>query len=798
MRIVHGGVRQLCNGESAVAGSASELTNMREREQALEVVGQPLQVAQLQAGDRVLLVDDDRTLVLRGNNVVWGNATILTSAAAILSAHRVGPLLVVVTAQGNVVLRRTANGYQLLNIDDAVPQLHLAAIEKTSHSVAIPSYEFVQPYTTWQAPLAAADIDALTKLMRGGVSTVLSEAAAQGRFTGVMAVRYGVRLWDDSYLWLSQPVLVGNTVMRASYRATTDAYTVSGKYAGVDAFSLSIDSYRLGISVVSGVPSQWRDLVKAIDVLALPQSQVIDLASSADYRCAVTTSSGTRRYILEVGPRPRSSSAIIQQALKGDWQVVASTSVLDGNGFVGVNTAVSSQHAISGIRCDVVNTLLLSSQRITGEQCSAVMNAIAQRPSGGVAMEHNGRLYQAPSAMVVGNPWQVLPWLSGSVSSTSANAVVKVTLSTSEGESVITSNVSCPCSASALNPLISFPDSRATHIAIAVGSKMWECDLAPLEGTGMAAFVNPSLADNSMSSGSVSASGNPIVSIPAQGTLMVSAVGNALVTQWRTLVSGTTIRGIAAACRPIYSGGFGRYPIYLFTDEGIMALPQQANGTFREPRLISETVLAPDAVPVAGDDGVWFVSQYGELCFLMGSALKRMLKVVTSNARLTWNTVERELWIVGSNGSVQVLMPSGSTYSRDITVGDLYSDAQHAFAVTADGALLDLTDEQLAVMAVNYLSQPLEIDPTMRSRVRRIIWNLFTTRTTPSTASVSLTLRGERGSSCHGYIISRVTANGVIAAPLSRPLIAQPSRTLRFALDGTLSTRTLLLPTHLF
>lgn len=795
LRIVHGGVKQLSNGESAVAGSASELTNMREREQSLEVVGMPRAVGQLQQGDRVLLVDDDRMLVLRGNDVMWGQQVVVAAACRVLSAHRVGQLVVIVTEQGNVVLRRTAGGYVSLDINDAVPQLHIAAVEQVTHAVAIPSYEFAQPYNTWQSPLAAADIDGLTRLMRNGLNTVLSETAAQGRFTGVMAVRYGVRLWDDSYVWLSQPLLVGNAMLRASYRASTDAYTTSGKYAGVDAFSLSVDSYRLGISVVGGVPSQWHDLVKSVDVLALPQAQVFDLTSSADYRCAVTTSSGTRRYVLELGPKPRAATAILQQALKGNWQVIASTATLDGNGFVAVNTAVSSQQVISGVRCDAITSKLQMSQRVTQEQCAALMAAMSQRVAGSVAMEHNGRLYQAPTAMALSNPWQVLPWLSGTVTNTACNAVVKVTLSTGDGETAITTAGTCPCSASALNPMIAFPDVRATHIAIAVGSRKWECDLAPLKDTGMAVYINPSIGNNAMTGGAVSPSGSSVAILPSQGTLTVSAVGNALVTQWRTMVSGCEIRGLAAACRPIYSGGFGRYPIYLFTNEGIMALPQSLGGTFGEPRLISEAVLAAEAVPVGGNDGVWFVSQYGELCFLSGSTAKLMLKDVAANAQLAWNAKERELWISATGSWVKVLMPSGNTYSRDLVVGNLYSDAQNALAVTDAGTLVDLTNEDSAVMAVSYMSHPLEIDAMMCKSPKRITWNVFTTRTTPSTAVVTLTLRGERGSSCHGYVISRVRANGVIAAPLSRPLIAHPSRTLRLAIAGSLPSGTIALAT---
>ena len=156
-------------------------------------------------------------------------------------------------------------------------------------------------------------------------------------------------------------------------------------------------------------------------------------------------------------------------------------------------------------------------------------------------------------------------------------------------------------------------------------------DLSPLGG--MAVYLNPSLASNSMVSGAVDSGGADALVEAASGTLVVSAVNNALVGQWQATVSGHSIMGLGAACRPIYSGGFGRYPIYLFTHDGIMALPQRTSGIYGEPRLISQEVLASGAKPVMAGDVVWFVSRHGVLCSLSGSLVKRMLHGIEGDAR---------------------------------------------------------------------------------------------------------------------------------------------------------------------
>lgn len=796
LRVVPRGVAALHNGESAVAGEAAAVVNMREREQALEVVGDPQPVAQLLAADRVLLVDDDRTLVLRGNSVMWGNVVVLEAQGRVTAAHKVGSLLVVVTDTGNVVLRRTATGYETLHMADAIPDIHIAATELSTLTAQIPAYEFGAPYSTWQAPLRSGDLDSLTKLVRNAVTTLQGQAASQGRYTGMMLARYAVRLWDDNYLWMSQPVMVGHSIRSNSYRTSATVTTSGGAFTGTEACNLSMNSYRLAITMASGISSEWRHLVKAIDVLVSPVASLIDTAAGLDYRCVVTTSTGTRLYLLEMGPKPRQASAMLQPLLTVPWRVVASTTMLDGSGFVAMNTAVTSQQAIAGLRCYVVTTPLLAASRVHQQQCAQVMDSYTQQAVTPVTMEHNGRLFQSPSSFMVSNPWHVLPWLDSTPSATATTATVQVTLSTEHGDVVITTHETCRCSAPSLNPMISFPDVRATHIVVAVAGKVWESDLSPVEGSGMAAFINPSLQSNALTTGPLPGEGTSWVTLPAQGMVMVSAVGNALVTQWRAAVSGNRILALGAACRPIYSGGFGRYPIYVFTTQGIMALPQSTGGTWGEPRLITEVVIASGARVTSGGDALWFVSQHGTLCSIAGSTLKRVLTNVEPATELAWNDHERELWLLSTGGEVVVLMPSGRTYSRDMALRSLYSDPCHALAVTAGGTLVDLSCEVPAMKTVSFLSHPFAIDPT--KRLKRISWNMFAVPGEASegaSPSLVLTLRGERGASCHGYLISQVRASGIIAAPLSRPIIAPPTRTLRLQVHATAASGTLLLPT---
>jgi hypothetical protein len=100
---------------------------------------------------------------------------------------------------------------------------------------------------------------------------------------------------------------------------------------------------------------------------------------------------------------------------------------------------------------------------------------------------------------------------------------------------------------------------------------MWEADLTPLDGTNMAVYINPSINDNVLATGVIIDQGNDNSVLLNPGNVYVSKVANPLVRQWSTEVCGGDILAMAPACRPIYSGGFGRYPIYLFTSQGIIS-----------------------------------------------------------------------------------------------------------------------------------------------------------------------------------------------------------------------------------
>ena len=643
------GIVPLANAEAAQCGMADLAQNLREREDAMQVTGTPVPSGSIAVGDRLLLIDGDRFVTCHDRVVKIDDVPVVTVDDAIVGAHTVGNLIVVVTRGGFVYLSCQDGTWTVLDPAAAVPQLTLGARCATA-TADIPAYTFAEPYTQWQAPLADVDTSALRALLRTAWNGLADDASSVGHHVAPMLVRWAVRLNDDSYLWMSDPVRVGDETLANANRIAAIVNSSNSGFTGTQATVLPMVHYSLDIGVTSGIAAEWLPLVKSIDVFATTEARLLASGGSLDYRC-YTRTTGPREYVLEMGLARRSADDIAAQLASSPWQLVATApaaAVITGADFV----------------------TPLESLKLTSAQCAAV--------------------------------------------------------------GALTSLTDVVCSTTA-------------------GGRLYCC-------TG---------------------SGDIVVSVP----------GNALVEACRRSVLGTVPLAMAVVTRPLYSGGFGRYPVYVFTDDGIYAVPQGATGRLGEARLVDRTVIAADVPPVEAGRDVWMVSRHGQLCRLSGSQLTVCLREGNYRA-LAWSDAFKELWLLPADGNPVVMMASGRMTVRTVAVTQLYSDPRHAVAVSDTGQVMDLEREQEAMMPVAWHSHPVALEPLMGRVVKRVVWHL-------SGGPVDLTLRvtGQRGIMAGDSDVSRMMVTGTVDQPLATPVMTVPCRTLRLLLDGEARTGTLLLPT---
>ncbi len=781
------------NGEAAKQGEASDTLNLRERENALEVIGTPAQVATINAGARLLAIDGERYICLIDNTIKWGTTVLATVEGQVLNACIAGQFLIVATTEGYICLHRTASGYDRLNPHDAIPLLHLCAVGGSATSIATEAYSFKTPMDRWQSPLPAADLAGMAEVMRKAWQSLTRQTTDSGQLSRPMLVRYGVRLWDDSYMWLSAPVVVGDGAVKSNHRASVEAIVSDGKFVAIPATTLTLPCYRLGITVAKGIDSKWASLVKSIDILATDEADTVN-CRQLDYRMS-TTNVGERRYVFEFGPSPRGLAGIKSDLLATSWQVIASCSDIDSLNrlhFTTSNTAVAATSALPGATTYVLTESLTTGITVNNATCSAVnaRNCATVIPHS--AMCHNGRLYTGGLSMRLKHPWHPLQLFAGTVKTGNCTVTTQLKIATEQGMANVVRTDELNYIPTAINPLLATADARTAsmRIEIAAGGtvRVLERELWPHHESGQAVAFASDLHPHEPASGMANAVHDSGLQIRCEGEIEVSATANPFACTRHHCPTGTAVLAMAVANRPIYSGGFGRYPIYVFSDQGIFALPQLSSGAYGEARLLSRKILAHGFMPVEGGDKVWFKSRLGQLCSVSGATVTLHLNACKAQ-QLAWNDAENELCMLDDDGKMQVLMSGGRTSRLSLTAKWLFHDHAHALAITHVGGVLDLRQEIAGdtTQSIHWLSLPAVFGHSMNTAVKRLIWNIFSRQ-----VDLHLTLRGCRGEGCHGFIIDHVHVRGNLNAPLALPIIAQPYRSLRLEIEGTAPSGALL------
>ena len=649
LRVIPRGNVPHANGEAARPGEAIVNLNMREQEQSLQVTGNPVAVAAIGTGERLLTMHHGQPVSCRDDGTLLiGGQEVLCVTSSVVGVHAIGEMLVIVARDGLTYLLPDGDSWIILDPADAVPLLTFS--ESTAVSQAdISAVTFAEPYSQWRAPLSEADRTTLAVLLRAAWNALESDAHAQGRHTSPMLVRWAVRLHDDSYLWMSDAVRVGDVTLANTDRISARVDRSNSGFTGTQSTTLPMTHYNLTIGMTRAIAAEWQPLVKSIDVFATSEAQLLNASRELDYRC-LTRTSGEREYVLEMGLARRGADAITWDLATSPWRLIA--------------TAVPSSQPGSA-----TFTVPVQVMKLTAAQCALLATPMA---------------------------------------------VDDVVCST------------------------------------AAGGRLYCCT--------------------------------------AGGDIVVSAPGNALVEAHRRSVLASVTLAMAVVTKPLYSGGFGRYPVYVFTDDGIYAIPQSSNGTLGEARLVDRTVIAADVPPVEAGGNIWLLSRHGHLCRLSGSRLAVVYRDVDCRA-MAWCNAHDELWVLPATSAPVVVMPSGAMSKRSVDTSQLYSDARHALAVTADGTVLDLEQEEQGTMDVEWLSHPAVLHPLMAKPIRRVVWHVVS-----DDADLTLRVNGQRGIMAQDGEVSRILVEGSVDQPLASPTVMIPARTITLQMTGTASTGTLLLP----
>ena len=785
------GARKLWNGENAQPGEASIALNLREIKDALRVVGQPREMeAKLSDGEVNFVYCDARgeakPVVASGGVLSCDGRMLGVVSGQKIEAVESGDYLVVSSASGLIWLKRDGDNYSRMIPDAAIPEIYLGEAEVEDVSSRTGEVEFDEPYSNLPTRLKDKDHEAVKASVRNAWAEMLDGAAAAGKLCGLRLVRWGVRLWDDSYLYLSAPVLLGGDTVRTSYLSRGEMLTGDGKFTGVPEMSYTASAYRIGVSVLRGVDAKWQGIVKSIDILASAETLPM-LPRRVSYRFFSTSGTGGRHYYAEMGVESKSRSEITSEMLRGEWAIVASSWNLErlNEGVMeAMNMERSSREMITGKACSVITSEPAVASKVGNYQVGLATRQLAATRMPETMTTHNGRVYMGGGVRLMRNPWQGILAASGSLTTGNSKVRVVATLLTENGTTTVVQENDETLTFGAVNGCLCYPDPRATRLELSVESggtvRKIECELQPMKEWGLAMWLSDTLKAVELSVGEEQEAVEENTVEPVEGEITVSSVKNPFVTEREHEVCGESIRGLGVARKPIYSGGFGRYPMYALTGGGIYALPWQTQGIYGEPRLVSGSVMRKGSRAVEGRREVWYVSESGKLESVSGSAVTEHLRGVGEVA-LAWEDNYGELWLTSEDGCT-VLQQSGRTLTRNLGITCVQSDRHHTLAVTTSGALLRLGDEiDGREIAVHYLSAPISLRRPMVERIKSVEWKVWSEG---ASTDVDMTLRGMRGEECHGRVVNRLHVEGPVREPVLVRVVSQPMRRYRLEVDG--------------
>ena len=723
-------------------------------------------------------------------------------AGNVTSARSCGNFAVIATTAETVVLQRLADGYKRLDTSEIQPLILLTDTEHSAVSHQLSEYTFNAPYTSWTS-LSAVDRSAISKMVNSALQAMCSSAAFNGRYCGCLAARIGVRLYDDSYLWMSAPQTVGaDLISPASAWTRVELNTGSSGITHTRQASLSIDTFRLGITVVEAFGEAWDGIIKAVDLLVAPQPRLFDTSSDVPTRCATTTSSGSREQYLLIAPATRSRAAIADALVNAPyWQVVSSTSnfaALRQGRWIANNCAESLMQTMPQFITYSLQSASAIGNTVSANQCADAVALSGCKMVCQSLCSNIARTIGAGITVHRSMPWNIAEYFTPPLSNAACVAAIEVTLSSAQGNSIISTWANLPFTPSAIAPIVTFPDPRATHIRIWLqgsGEVMqWQADMVPDASSRQAIAVSANLENHPLST-----TGEQLITLPQQcvmseplaGWLAISGKGNPLVWQLSRPLTGTAIRAIASATSPAYHSGLGRYPLFIFATDGVYALPQLSSGNYGEVRMLSRHTIATGCQPCETSHGIFFTNTHGDVMSIGNGLIKRHLKS-TNAVQMAWNEVENELWLMKSDGSITVMMPSGRTYCRSLTASWLYSATNIAFAAESN-TLLDITRETTgSAVTVQWLSQPIMLSPALNAKPRGIVWNIFSDE-----CALQLQINGERGLSCHGFALSRLNISGIVGSPICQRIVSPRLRSIRLSISGQLKASELILPIFL-
>lgn len=778
-------------GEDAKMGACERMLNLRSRGSSIRPVGQMLPFTVLDAHERLLAMHQTAEGVnlitysagaVRWHGTLAGDAysmkgvVIGSLASEPKCAEALGDFVMLGCDDGNVCLHYGGEEYAMLDTDAAVPHIRLTAEDAGVASATVARCEFADGgYTRWKSPLSAADVASITAGMRSAYVSISRQAAARSAHLQPVMARYAVRLHDDSYLWVSQPMLIGNGVQcGAEYRAEVE--NDGEACVAAAACVVTAQTYRIAAQALSGFDRSWDMLVKSIDILTTDEVQPLMTSRNVDYRCETTTT-GSRQQYLMMQFAAKDTATAVRELIGGcQWRVAYQ--IVD---FAALRAGrVKLLEVAAGLEVDDTE-LARCTAELSRRRCFTAM------------LPHGRRMFGCGDTVRLRSGWasEALVNVDGSRGG-SFEIVVSARLSTARGAALTVWHGTGSGQPLSINPMVAYPDARATSVTVTVRSdggtvKTFTAQLQPAHKAGYAYMVSGDMLPTALED-----TGVAVLNVPDEVNVRESVAGKLVESEeMNPLVAKTSHsvcdgRIIALGASPHHSNNAIGTPLYAFATSGVYALPYRTVTSAYAPAvIISRQVIAAATVPVNTLRKLCFATTDGKLCAIGDYKTETVRHDVGSISSMVHDLHDDELWLIGTDGSLTVVTAGGLSRERGETFARLFaSSTGEPVAIAKTGAMYRIGHEVSSLADVELLTHP--FSPS--EGAGQFVPMEFSLNISAKNCNLVVTLLGDNGISCHGMILCRLRLKGAINSPVRARLLSPPLRKMRVAISGKLPT----------
>ena len=782
------------SGMSNINANQQVLTNMRPvGSGTLAAVGNPQITTYLASGDTLAGCDlRGNTLhifVLREGNLLYlghtvegedfyFNETSLDKMESVSGFASVGDFVVISTHAGMRFLRYTDGEYTYLGgtIEFPVFAAGTAASMVLSQTVMGRSLEC--NYTKWSGTLLPDDFANLTKSVKTAIAAIKKEAKAQSSCINPITIRIALRLFDDSLIWSDQLPIAGSRFVVPEALANVDMVNV-GSYA-VNDFQLTVPAWKPSLTLLSPGIGKWRDLVKAVEVYA---SEEYDIVGEPTFRCESTQTGESKYYLRVSADDSAATTAKADMTATNKFFLIKSISDIDA--FVdGKITDLSlvpndasgslseSSYVVDATRYGEAVSMTPFRVPYSAEVVSTVGN---QCFAGNLVTMLPG----APSMLSLANPAHF------EAAYTSAEVVVLV--KTSKGlDQVINSSIVSHWS-SRLASLITYPDARATKMIVTatLRGKMYRSEiLLTPSAMGNYAFAQQDggfiMQETSLNMFFAGSSCREV----SESALWMTDNSNPLV--WSKCDKALN-RGVRAVVPSLGYGSswlLGRHSAYLFATEGIYLLSFNKLGCSGATLVSLRQVADQNSVTLIAN-GVAFVDTAGNVCRLKGSTESTTGIVVHDATAIGYSAAFNEI-LVDDGTRIITICADNTYYFRAFRAARLVNISSATF-LTDSLNIHTVEAETDSVVDICIRSPEYTLEP--RRRLRHIAWSIIGDSVK---ADVAVTLSNGR-SNARKYV-TRLSCTGTTVQPLFHKLIAPYAITYRLSIEGKMRSNTIVRP----